>query len=154
MRESKKRKEAVSKFDHLYKHIYGERGQFYYLCVYCGEPASERDHVPPITRVDDYRNLHLENELFLKIPCCRECNNFGADILDDGFLSRVERIKDKIARKYSRFMSKSDWDDDEVEELDFTLKTKVLEHGKKGEIALERIEYYAGVDLVLDKLDI
>ena len=51
-------------------------------------------------------------------------------------------------------MSKADWDDDELEELDFTFKTKVLEHGKKGEIALERIEYYAGVDLVLDKLDI
>jgi len=148
------RKADNYKLNHLYTNINGDRGDYYYLCVYCGSPASERDHVPPLSRVDDYRSLMLKKEIYIKVPSCVQCNGIGASILDDTFLDRVERIKSKIAEKHKKKISYPEWDEEDLAELDYELKTKVLEGVELKKTITNMVNYYEGVDLVLDHLDV
>jgi hypothetical protein len=145
-----RKRNSVAHYEERYHLVTGEREPMFWRCVYCGLPAESKDHVPPITRVSDYESLGLAIELYIKVPCCLECNNLLGAELQDSFFQRAEVLKDKLARKYRRHLNNVDWDDEELEELGPTLKSKVLEGKVKSQRVLARIEYYAGVDLVMD----
>jgi len=136
----------------LYTRVNGERGPFYWLCLYCGEPADTIEHYPPISRIDDYRALGLKHELFVKFPCCGDCNRRAGATLQESVLDRLEFVKDKIARQGARYIAKVEWDDEELEEIGPNLLSKIRENSKKGEIFRRRIEYYAGFDCMVDWL--
>ena len=125
----------------------------YPMCVYCGDPATGRDHVPPLTQVEEYRRLGLEKEAYLLVPCCKSCNSFGGNNLQASIFERIEFIKDRISRKFARYLKQTEWDEEEIEELGHNLASKVREGTVKRRMAIARIEYYGGYDYLMDEID-
>jgi hypothetical protein len=143
---------AASVYEDRYRIVTGERAEHWPLCVYCGNPAGTRDHVPPISRVGDYESLGMQIEVYVKVPACTECNMIAADTLQPSFMDRAEYVKDRLARKYARSLSAPDWDEDELAQLGRNLRSKVRAALNRKRPQLERIEYYAGVEIVLDQI--
>lgn len=141
---------TLKHYEERYHVATGEREPLFWRCVYCGLPAETKDHVPPISRVSDYESFNLALEVYIKVPCCVECNVMLGSELQESFFQRAEVIKDKLSRKYRRHINTVEWDEEELEELGPTLLSKVVEGRGKSDRALARIDYYAGVDLVLE----
>ena len=145
-------RKSSSVYEDRYRVINGQRAEYWQMCVYCGRPAATRDHVPPISRINDYDSLGMKTPMYLKVPACIECNTIGADTLQESFIERTEFIKDKLARKYARALSVPDWEEDEIQQLGKNLQSKVRAALARRAPQLERIEYYGGIDAVLDQL--
>jgi 5-methylcytosine-specific restriction endonuclease McrA len=137
-----------------YKKAPSERhSQGYRLCVYCGQPADTLDHCPPLSRIDDYESLGLRRELYLTVPSCRHCNALAADSLQDNIFERIDYVKDRLSNKLKKYLKKIEWDDEEIEELGPSLASAVLANNKKTELAISRVEYYGGFDVVMDWIE-
>lgn len=147
---SRHREALESIYDHRYHRLNGERGEFYWLCVICGAPAGSIEHYPPLSRISDYEALG--GRVYVKFPCCSQCNGMAGTILDDNVLDRIERVKDRIARKYAKYINNTEWDDDELADLGKNLRSYVATENDKGAHYRAKIEYYAGIDLFLDSL--
>jgi hypothetical protein len=125
----------------------------YKLCVYCGQPADTVDHVPPLNRIDDYESMGLMDEQYLLVPSCRPCNSTAKDKLEEGILQRIEAVKDRLAVNLRKYLKRVEWDEEELDELGPNLLSAVKANHKKTEIAIARLEYYGGFDVVLDWLE-
>ena len=149
------RKEHLSKFSDRYKLINGERSEnnLYWLCIYCGEPATCRDHVPPITRVCDYESYGLKKEYYLLAPSCQSCNSILASSLQETILARIEYVKDKLKSKFKKHLDSYEWSEEEISELGKNLRSKIVTENKRSQLARRRVEYYGGFDVLLDELD-
>lgn len=128
-----------------------ERG--YRLCVYCGQPADTLDHCPPLSRIDDYESLGLQRELYLTIASCNQCNRMASDSLQDNIFERIDHVKDRLSKKLKRHLKRVEWDDEEIEELGPNLTSAVLAHNKNTELAISRLEYYRGFDVLMDWIE-
>jgi hypothetical protein len=64
--------------------LYGKR------CIYCGEPARERDHFPPQAsgRVTGWL-----------LPACVECNRLARHWFGDAFAERWRYVQDQIRQR-------------------------------------------------------
>jgi hypothetical protein len=132
---------------------YGEADIYYnlkfrwsYSCVYCGEPADQKDHVFPLSRA---ARLDLSDQQIRKIlgqglrivPCCGECNRIAGD---EGFFSIREKrdfIQKRLRKKYEKFLRHVIWDDDEMQELGRNMRDAVLQAMKKRYILELRVTY-------------
>ena len=118
------------------------KGQDCDRCYYCGLPADTIDHVPPRA----YRNFILQQpELakrykFVEVRACLECNStLGAKALWN-LTERKEYIKKYLKRRYGKERW-VDWDEEELEELGYSLRTKVEEQLLILEVNRRRIKY-------------
>jgi len=125
----------------------------YKLCIYCGQPADTLDHVPPLNRIDDYESLGLAQEQYVLAPACRSCNSTAKDNLEDGILQRIEAVKDRIAKNLRKYLQRVEWDEEELAELGPNILSAVKANNIKTELAISRLEYYGGFDVVLDWLE-
>ena len=109
----------------LLEHIYGGRfnriyaldGSFWNLCYYCGDVATEMDHVPPISTVEFFDVTREPADFFL-VPSCKECNLLGGSeplgILD----ARAEYIREKLKWRHRKHWRQTQlWTEEEVDEL-------------------------------------
>ena len=125
----------------------------YRQCIYCGEPADTLDHVPPKTRVYDYRSLNLIKEYYFKVYCCKECNNLLSDTLQDCLFDRIEVLKAKLYRRYRRYLKIPEWEAEELAELGKTLKEEVLSAIRLRDAIEYRLDYSGGQQILADFLD-
>ena len=149
--QSKHRKALALRYADIYKLAPCERhsgGEYAYpLCVYCGDPADTIDHVPPLSRVDDYRSLRLEKETYLLVRSCRECNAVLGESLQTSVLERYELAKEKIALKAKP--SKAMWTEEDMAELGPNMRRYVSSETKKRERNFERLMYVGGLRALL-----
>ena len=150
MSKNKRRAVAESVHDHKYHLVNGERGPFSWLCVYCGMPADTKEHYPPISRVSDYESLG--GVIFIKFPCCSHCNSIAGSYLDDTILARIERVKDRMQQKWNKRFKAEEWDDEEFEELGRNLQSYVSTETAKDLKLKNKIEYYVGIDTLIDQI--
>ena len=86
-------------------------------CTYCGVEAFTWDHVPPLSQYSLLDEELREESNPRMFPCCQECNSFlGARLLLT-VKARRKFIKEKLQKKYRKFLSMPKWDEDELEEL-------------------------------------
>lgn len=144
-----------SKYEFLYEIVKGERDceTKMQLCVYCGQDASVLDYVPPLSKVDEYRSLGLTREIFIKVPICNLCKPHLKDVFQDSFKERYDYLKSKLLKNYNIAISKTNWDDEEIEELGPNLRSHVLKDENKHFKAISRYEYDNGFLQVQSKLD-
>jgi 5-methylcytosine-specific restriction endonuclease McrA len=143
-----KRDQALATWGDLYRLFRpGRYGGEYFKCFYCGDPADEIDHQPPVTRVADYRTLGLDHEMYITVPCCRECNQLLSDALTADLLEREVLLKNKLAKKYRRLLDSRTWTDQDIAdaELRGSLKKLVKGHAKVKDRIELRIDYADGV---------
>ena len=122
------------------------------ICMYCGSPKSiEQDHVPPLSRRDDFRLLG--GDVFLIVPCCKSCNMILNSCLTLTIEDRKEILNSRIMERFFKEVKakESEWTMDEFLELGKNLQSVVIEnvkgaHNNKANELLARVKYQAGVN--------
>jgi hypothetical protein len=148
------RDHAMEMYHHLYTTPppnHSPRG--YIECVYCGEPANCKDHVPPISKVDDYRTLHLTNEMYLTLHSCRECNGIASDTLNVTPFDRQTYIHDALRKRYRRHLEQPEWSDRELEGMSTEFKRFIKAGMNFSDLMWERLDYGVGMRNLLDYLE-
>ncbi len=87
-----------------------------YTCMYCGEPADQREHVYP-------RSLFGEDTP--KVWACAECNQIAGAKLFESIEEKRDFIIKRLERKYRSILSIPDWAEDEIEELEGNMRQAV-----------------------------
>lgn len=97
-------------------------------CFYCGELATDRDHVFPHSAASVGSRRFEGKEI---VYACHSCNvtlgNHAAMRLD----LRVEYLLAKLVKKHKLDRPAVDWDEDELAELSYTLRSGIA--GKQRE---------------------
>lgn len=87
-------------------------------CFYCGELATEDEHVVP-------RWLAYPTWV---VRSCRECNGLAGGEPFVSALEKAEWIKGRRAERYSHLLKMPDWSPDELEEIGHTLRKSIIAH--------------------------
>jgi hypothetical protein len=101
------------------------------MCVYCGEPATDKEHViPRFWGGDRYT-----------VPSCRECNQMAGPKLFGSLNERRAFIEGQVKRKYKRLVNSPEWDRDEIKSLDYTLRVAVQASEDARKVVISRLEF-------------
>ncbi len=97
-------------------------------CYYCGATADSIDHIPSQLDRAKLINLGLAFKYkFIEVSSCRECNSaLGARSLFT-LSERKRYIKQYLQRKYNRYLVIPDWSDKELNQINYNLRSCVLE---------------------------
>lgn len=123
------------------------------LCLYCGDPADQIDHVPPITRVDDYRAMHSGSEKYYRVKACKPCNEMLSNSLQHDIIERIDEAKRILRKKLGRRDVVYLWADEDLLTLGKNLRSKIASDMRKTESLVRRIEYRGGLRAVLGMLN-
>lgn len=88
------------------------------ICVYCGESATDKEHVIP-------RASGLPTWV---VPACSECNTIACASVHDGLLAKKRHIQSRLRKRHARSLRVPYWDEDELAELGDSLRGAVLAH--------------------------
>lgn len=88
-----------------------------FICMYCGDPADQREHVIPYSYSGDNTAI---------VWSCRECNLLASDYLFETIEDKGRFINERLKAKYEKILNIPQWCDDELEELDGNMKCNVL----------------------------
>lgn len=72
-------------------------------CTYCGETATESDHVTP-------HNGQAESG----IPCCRECNSLLSNFFAYRVSHKAELVGIRLEQRYRKVLDQPGWGDEEL----------------------------------------
>jgi hypothetical protein len=138
------RKELIDRYNHLYDVLSVMDNPF--LCLYCGEPAECRDHVPPLSRIEAYRRFNLEREVYVKVWCCTECNRLLSDSLQIDLIERIDNLKQLLRLKYKTEGITKLWTKTEIKEAQLTGRLKKYIQGRSAleKLAVNRVEFGLG----------
>ena len=148
--DSKNARKAVeSRYNSLYANAPAERSEFGWpLCVYCGDPADTIDHVPPLSRVEDYRALGVV-ERYLRVKACRPCNLvLGATLQHDVF-ERIDEAKQIFRKRLGKRDTGYVWAEDDLVALGPNLRSHVGSAMRKTQSLIRRIDYRGGYRAIL-----
>tara|TARA_Y100000590_G_C15537996_1_gene945807 strand:- start:41 stop:661 length:621 start_codon:yes stop_codon:yes gene_type:complete len=120
---STQRRINYQRFNHIYK-LYCPDDRKRFICFYCGLPADTVDHVPPLNCVLNLR-AEYENLNYLRVPSCGECNRLGSDEPHIEPFERKDFIQAKIREKYKKYLKAPDWEEEEIEEMGFSLRGSI-----------------------------
>jgi 5-methylcytosine-specific restriction endonuclease McrA len=150
------KRNSLIRYEERYEILNGERSDsgLYWLCVYCGQPADTRDHVPPISRCGDYEALKLTKPKYLKVPACKNCNSIASNSLQETIFSRIEFVKDSLIKKYAKKYGAVEWDQCEIDDLGPNLKSHIKKGERMNKLIRSRVEYYGGYEAIADKIEL
>lgn len=149
---ARNRKRDMADYNSLYSTAPSERSEMGWpLCVYCGSPAETVDHVPPVSRIHDYRALRT-NESYLRLKCCEPCNTMLGDSLQGDVLERIDVAKRLLRKKLGRKDVGYLWTEEDLNGLGKNLRSAVGASMRKAQILIGRIEYRGGLRAILGML--
>lgn len=97
------------------------------LCEYCGEPATEVDHLPPRSVRKRLKVAPLNKAIrYFEIDSCQECNHILCDRPLLSFEDRRNFVKSWLKAKYATYLNQPHWDEDDLEDLKDTLRDEIL----------------------------
>lgn len=146
------RDECLAKYNDLYTRFYHDESDRF-KCFYCGQQAHCFDHQPPITRVNDYRSLHLSREIYIKVPSCNHCNSIAGDELTETLWDRHYYIKQRLAEKNKHLLRGWIWEDHEMRPLGRNLKSYIKKKNAETRILFDRLDYEEGIQAYADSID-
>lgn len=84
-------------------------------CFYCGELATEDEHVVP-------RRCQTETWI---VRSCKECNSMAGGEPFASVVDKIVYIRDKRRKKYSRLLSIPEWTLEEIEEMGHNMRVAI-----------------------------
>ena len=111
-----------------------------YICMYCGDPADQREHVTPYSYTGN--NTHM-------VWSCGECNNIAGSLLFSNIRDKGIYINDKLQEKYKKLLDVPQWSDEELGELDGGMKKYVKGMRKVQEWIRNRINWKCDPNVLL-----
>lgn len=100
-------------------------------CAYCGEPASELEHVVP-------RCAGLPT---WTVPACSDCNNLAAGGVFESFRAKRDFIREAIRRRHAKVLRTPEWDEDELAELGPALRASTAAYTAARAVVLSRLNF-------------
>jgi hypothetical protein len=85
-------------------------------CYYCGEPATEQDHVVPRSWLPVLRPM-VNSEVPTTVDCCSECNRILSNSLQDSLVDRVAELKARLRARYRHLLEMPEWTTEELQDL-------------------------------------
>jgi hypothetical protein len=133
----------------FYRQMYAAHDKDFSICYYCGCVATKYDLCPPLKFAEFYFTSR-EDADFYQVPACNECFYFLNKNKSGLLAQRFDFIKNKLANKYKKAIRVYEvWDDDEIAELDYQLKSSInagMELGKESYIRYK----FKGFDYEVD----
>lgn len=114
-------------------------------CVYCGMPATCRDHLMPSPLTGSGRRSYVA-----VVPACTECNALLGDAVEVNMTARRELAHKRLAKRYARYLAMpKQWTPTELRTLGPNLRSRVAAGLAKAEVAAARLAWPddAGYDL-------
>ena len=112
--------------------------QYNVSCFYCGKPAEEIDHVIPKKHL---KNIKIDKRRILLIQSCSECNRLLHDSYQNSLEERKQELKNRLKRKYKKFLEMPNWTQEEINELGPVLKQNILIAQEYKKITNERLKW-------------
>ncbi len=107
-----------------------------FKCTYCGDSVDCIDHVIPISSYSMSRK-QLEKS-GVRTFSCNHCNQALGSRVFDSFRDRLLFVNRRIVKKAQEYRNEASWSDDEICELDHTLRTFVANRQVGMRLADER----------------
>ncbi len=115
-------------------------------CTYCGIGANAVDHVVPVSY---NKNKRKKNKKALDksktVPCCHQCNSILSNVACHTIHERAEHVAIRLSQKYEKLLNSPYWSDEEIEELDNYIQSKVIGEQARKQIILNRIRWARAV---------
>jgi hypothetical protein len=126
-------------------------------CVYCGDDATTKDHVIPVSfykdtkRTSNSRYLTSDYGKENLVDCCSECNCIASNKVFDSIDEKRDYIQDKLSRKYKKVLNMPTWFEEDINKLGRNLKREVKIQQLAQKWMMNRINYpreiYPSVEL-------
>lgn len=107
-----------------------------YLCFYYGNYACSKDHIPPVSYPDDFKE---ENRIIVR--SCLLCNSLLGNKYLLTFLERFDYLLIKYQKRFKKILEMPDWTQDEIEEITGSLKRKVILDLKKKKAVEQKLMF-------------
>lgn len=104
-------KRWLSALETLLSHLWEQ-----HLCAYCGDTATDREHVVP-------RCSALPSFL---VPSCSECNSIAGGTLFSSPADKAAYIKKRLRSRFAKDLSTPRWSQEEIEEMGPGLRPQLL----------------------------
>ena len=132
--------------ENIYNQIYNRKFKWFNDCVYCGEKATELDHVMPldvVSKLDttDEETIDALGQGLSLVPSCSECNIIAGAEPFDLIRYKREYVQNKIIKKYAKYLNQVHWEDWEIDELGPNMKQEVTRSLKLKKITQLRITF-------------
>tara|TARA_R110002020_G_scaffold461740_1_gene680768 strand:- start:2585 stop:3022 length:438 start_codon:yes stop_codon:yes gene_type:complete len=132
--------------ENIYNQIYNRKFKWFNDCVYCGEKATELDHVMPldvVSKLDttDEETIDALGQGLSLVPSCSECNRMAGAEPFDLIRDKREYVQNKIRKKYAKYLNQVHWEDWEIDELGPNMKQEVTRSLKLKKITQLRITF-------------
>ena len=132
--------------ENIYNQIYNRKFKWFNDCVYCGEKATELDHVMPLdvgsklaTTAEE--TIDALGQGLSLVPSCSECNRIAGAEPFDLIRDKREYVQNKIRKKYAKYLNQVHWEDWEIDELGPNMKQEVTRSLKLKKITQLRITF-------------
>jgi hypothetical protein len=107
------------------------------ICVYCGMPAEDRDHLLPISITGT-----AARKFVLTVPSCKECNSQAIGQFPSANITERRAVAHGyIRRKYAKALQTRDWSAEELEEFEGMLRVSVEAAITKKKIIVSRLSW-------------
>lgn len=110
-----------------------------YDCIYCGMPATDRDHLTPVSYNYSRRPKSRNPCAQETVPCCRECNSLLGSKFVIGVRERAGEVATCLEARYSKILKAPVWTEEEIAALGVDLQRVIRAKQFQREEALERI---------------
>lgn len=115
-------------------------------CIYCGTPSIDKEHVVPISWINELKELKfmgidvdVPEEII--VPSCHECNLFASGTIFKSIKEKKRYIKEKLYKRYKKFLNSPEWTEQEIMELDGRLRQHVFITNEIIKIVRKRLKY-------------
>ena len=112
-------------------------------CAYCGMLSTDKEHVIPISHIQALREmksmgLNVEVPREVIVQSCHECNVIAGNKIFQNFKAKKEFIRERLVKKYRKFINYKIWSDEEVMALDGGLRQYVFLYNEVSKILQKR----------------
>lgn len=107
------------------------------MCAYCGESATDREHVVPRSLGGTYT-----------VPACGECNLLAGTGLDASLAARRRRIRQAFERRYRRVLRCPEWDREELAEMGCGMRQAIEAQEAARQILCQRLDFMRAADML------
>lgn len=98
-------------------------------CFYCGDIATDRDHILPATSRGENRQFKNQET----VRCCKECNVVLGSNMFSNIFDRLDFLINKYKSRYKLNSPAVKWSKKELAELGKTLRSTILKQQKQRE---------------------
>lgn len=105
------------------------------LCIYCGDTATDRDHVLPVSFTHGYRVFIGTKH----VPACRSCNNIAGPAVFKTAKDKAAHIAGRLREKSARLLQTPHWDEAELLTMSPTMAASIKSRRSKAAFMRDRL---------------